>query len=186
MADKKFSELTALTTLDGTEEFALNDSATSKKMTASDLKFEITKWTEVSKGGDESVTSSTTLQDDDHLLFATTSGALYEIELYLIYASPVGGTAPDIKLSMGEDSTDRGVVLANHWSTADAATTTSAKSNITSTIAAGTGTGKRVVLVRGSHLGNGGNFKVQWAQNSSTGSATTVYTGSLLRYRKIV
>jgi hypothetical protein len=142
------------------------------------------EWTTVTKGSDESVSASTTLQDDDALFFTATSGKMYVIELDLIYASPVGAGTPDIKVSFNEDGTVRGNIYAWCISTTNLNGQNSAITNDTPT-PAGTATTDRLFFALGFHCGGGGTFKVRWAQNTSDANATTVRAGSLLRRRQI-
>lgn len=143
-------------------------------------------WYVVAKTADESVTSSTTLQNDDHLFFTATSGASFEFEFSLVYANAAGAT-PDMKVAAGEDATARGAWNRSGIGTSD--TALSSAGHLTDqTDAAGFGTSatKRMAGGVGRHQGAGGTFRILWAQNTSDGTATIVYTGSLLRYRRIV
>lgn len=141
-------------------------------------------FTVVTKGSNESVTSSTTVQNDDELLFTATDGTGYAVDFCLVYAN-AAGTNPDIKFDLGEDSTTRGSFIVDYLSTADTATSTAVVANQTATIAAGTTTTKRVAQGWGWHTGAGGTFRIRWAQNSSNGTATIVYAGSYLRYKAV-
>lgn len=143
-------------------------------------------WIEVYKTANEDVSSSTVVQNDDHLLFATSAGVLYEVEIDLAYSSPVGGATPDLKLDLGEDATARGVFHGVGFSTADAAQDVNALANQSATMTFGTAATIRGARIRGHHAGNGGTFRVRWAQNTSGGNATRVLAGSRLRYRVIV
>ena len=143
---------------------------------------------EVTKTGDESVSSSTVIQDDDELFFTATSGAVYEIEVMLVYASPAGGGTPELKVGFGEDSTARGVFgyPGGIWATNDSAVQgTTILANQTATVATGTATGNRGFKALGVYTGGGGTFRVQWAQNVSGVNATVVRAGSVLRYRLV-
>ena len=141
-------------------------------------------WTVVRKTVDESVTNSNVVQDDNELQFMTVQGTAYEIELLAIYASPA--TQPDIKCELSEDVTARGATMWVGLSTSDAAQTltTTDVGGVTATF--GTATAKRVLRGLAHHVGGGGLLKFRWAQNSANAQSTTVYTGSVLRYRAIV
>jgi hypothetical protein len=147
--------------------------------------------TRVTKAADESVTSSTTIQNDDELFFTTTNGTVYLIEAIIIYASPAGGTNPDIKFAFGEGfaTTDnnRGVLAALYFNTTDTAAqvlgnTNNGSANWSAGTAA-TAPTDRAVYVHGWHVGAGGTFRFVWAQNTSNASATIVRAGSWLQYR---
>ena len=142
-------------------------------------------FTTVTKASDESVSGSTTIQNDDELLFTASSGTPYVVEFAVVYASPVGGTTPDIKLDFGEDTTARGGFTVIYMSTTDAWGTGTPKADRTDTISAGTATTKRVITGRGNYVGAGGTFRIRWAQNTSNANATTVYAGSYLRYKAV-
>lgn len=145
-------------------------------------------WTTLRKSADESVTSSTTLQDDDHMTFTAANGTYYVFEFVIIFASPVGGTTPDLKIAVGESGTTAGVwgALYEDGSGGGAnPTVTGQVTNQTTTIVVATRTTKNVFTGFGTHVGAGGSFKVRWAQNTSDGNATTLYTGSYLRYRTV-
>lgn len=146
-------------------------------------------WTEVIKASDETVSGSTSLQDDNELLFTPASGTFYEVEVDLIYASPVGGSTPDIVVSVGEDATGTrgtfiGYGLNNGESAANA--TVMSSDNTVATVNFGTAAAgaKHLVRLRGWLLGNGGTFKVRWAQRI-VNNTTVVYANSRLRYRSL-
>jgi hypothetical protein len=143
-------------------------------------------WTVVTKASDESVASSTTLQNDDELFFTAVSGGLYDIELYLIYASPAGAGTPDFKVALGEDATTRGVAQFVSLSAADGANTNVFGMNQTGNTTAGTAAANRAIKLWGWYVGNGGTFRLLWAQGTSDVSPTILRAGSLLRYRRIV
>ena len=141
-------------------------------------------WTKVTKTGDESVTSSTTLQTDDHLFFTPTSGTIYEVEVDVFCSS--ASATPDIKVAFGEDTTDRGVWLIKGFSTGDSlVTSTNVLAANNATALFGLASTARLVTIRGWYRGNGAQAGLYWAQNTSNGTASTVLTGSVLRYRAI-
>lgn len=140
---------------------------------------------EVRKAADESVASSTVLQNDDELFFTATTGIAYRIEVYLIYGSPAGAGTPDIKYAFGEDATSRGLMspIALFGTTETPVTAgTVVDTDQTDFNTAGTAAGNRVLCAQGWHVGNGGTFRVLWAQNTSGINATVVRAGSLIRY----
>lgn len=142
-------------------------------------------WTTITKSIDESVSASTTVQADDELFFTATSGKVFEIEGILIYGSPVGAGTPDLKIAAGEDTTIRGELAFFGPSAGDTASALGLSTNASSTIGLGTAAIDRAVKFVGTHLGNGGTFQIQWAQNTSNANAVTVRAGSILRYRVI-
>jgi len=145
-------------------------------------------FTTVTKAADESVASSTAVQNDDELFYTAVSGAFYEVFAYIIYASPLGGPTPDLRVGFGEDgTTSRGLLWAMYWNATDVTTQTLFPTdNSSPALIAGTQNGNRALMVWGQHLGNGGTFRFVWAQNTSNANATTVRAGSQLRYRRVV
>lgn len=144
------------------------------------------QWDDViTKSADEDVSSNTTPQNDDHLFFTTTNNGYYEFEMILIVSSPVGGATPDWKGDFGEDGTFRGYMF-----TAAAATGSLTYTVVSiqqgQTWAIGTGTQAYPHIIRGGFWAGGGTMRLRWAQNTSSGNATRVHQGSLLRYKRII
>lgn len=145
----------------------------------------------VRKTANESVTSSTTLQDDDHLLLSVAANATYLVELMLIYD---GATTGDIKIvfTMPSGATFDG--LPGGVTTGAATQSASVKlAHIQSTEeglgAVGTGAGNRVVAHAIGVLQVGstaGTFRLQWAQLASDVTATTVLANSWMALRRVV
>lgn len=127
----------------------------------------------VRKGSDESVTSSSTVQDDDELVLAVATNSEYfvYVQCYLSSASStpgfkIGFTVPaSASLVWGEDRARNGA--------------TSAAGPITQAIGAGTSlcTGYTGSLTT---AGTSGNLQLQWAQSTSNGTATTLKAGSFM------
>ncbi len=147
----------------------------------------VTDWTVITKASDESVASSTTLQDDDELLFTATSGKAFEFESVILYICPTGAGVPDIKTQYAEDSTTtRGSYTVVGLSTADAQITPTYFATATgSNPTFGTDSTLRMLWFRGTHVGAGGSLKFRWAQNNSNVGSVTVKAGSVLRYRQL-
>jgi hypothetical protein len=141
-------------------------------------------YTVVTKAADESVVSSTVDQNDDELFFTATSGTNYEVDVGLRFASPVGGTTPDLKLDVGEDAANRGFCFGVGMRASDS--TASGLVGFTDQTAtwgfATPGSGDRIAELRCIQLGGGGTFRVRWSQNTSNAGATIVRAGSYLRY----
>ncbi len=145
-------------------------------------------WTTVVKGGDTSVSSNTVVAADPNLVFTAVNGAVYEVQILMVYVSPVGAGTPDMKVAVGEDSVVRGAFnCLGSLTTADAAQANNLNSQQNATpLAFGTAATNRIAFLQGTHNGAGGTFSVLWAQNTSGTNATTVKAGSLLRYRRIL
>jgi hypothetical protein len=166
--------------------FANNDPIELEFTRAGDSGVGGSDWTAtIVKSADESVASSTTLQNDDELFFTAVSGSSYLVELIVIYGSPAGAGGPDIKFGAGEDATTRGILDALLLTTADATFLGVVNANNGSIGSAGTAATDRGLILRGTYLGNGGTFRFVWAQNTSSANATIVRAGSILRYKKL-
>jgi hypothetical protein len=137
----------------------------------------------VVKNYDETVTSSTTLQNDDELFIKLPSNTLFEVQLVLVYSST--SATPDIKVawSASGDYTvfNDGRVFLNYY--AGASTIQMNNYALTSNASAGTAvTGEyphfERILIK---TGDGGcTLQLQWAQNTSNGTATQVDKGSYI------
>ena len=143
------------------------------------------RWTAiVVKPSDESVATSTAMQNDDDFFFATVDLAHYEFEMVILYINTAGSTG-DLKMDFGEDGNNRGAVMCVGINSADAAAVQSAITNQTGTIVLGAATGERTAVLRGAFRGAGGTWRMRWAQNSSSGT-TKVLAGSVFSYRRVV
>lgn len=152
------------------------------------------------KTGDESVTSSTTEQDDDHLFLSVVSGAVYEIEANLWVTGKGTTTQSDFKarftfptpatfnwggagLAAGLNGAASTVGTGN-WG--GFITTTSPTSSLTW----GTpDTNFAVVQLKATldtTAGGSGTLRLQWAQVNSSGTATTLKKLSRLRAQRMV
>jgi hypothetical protein len=143
-----------------------------------------TGFTIVRKPTDESVANSITIQNDDHLFFTAVLNVTYEIEMVVIYSSPVGAGVPDLKMDFGEDATVRGGMVITGYTSTEIYQTTVVTTNQSAT-AVGTAATLRSLVIKGTHVGNGGVFRFRWAQSTSNANNVTVFAGSVLRYRAI-
>jgi len=141
--------------------------------------------TVVRKTADESVTSSTTLQDDDHLLFAVGANEIWSVTAYLRVD---GATAGDFKAAFSAPAAAAGwqaVIGPGTGATTfeDAATNNQAATLGTAPSAGMLGAGNFVLvqviglIVNGA---NAGNVVLQWAQRASSATATRIMTNSFL------
>lgn len=145
----------------------------------------------VRKTADESVTSSTTLQDDNHLTLSVEANAVYQVELVMIYDGEE--TTGDLKVQFVAPASaafSYGTMSAH----SDQASEFDSSMKLTEqTLAAATtygcfGTGVNVfgrafgLLVT---AGTAGTFKLQWAQNGSSATATRLRTNSYLILRRV-
>lgn len=144
----------------------------------------------VRKTGDETVTSNTTVQNDDHLVLAVAANRTYEVSGSIMYADGAGSgrlkagfTAP---ASATFDWLADGLIDTD--TTASAASIWRITNTISDTRNCGTGTTETDVMrIYGLLItsASSGNLQFQWAQVASDGTATTVKTGSWLLARPV-
>jgi hypothetical protein len=147
----------------------------------------------VIKQSDESRNTTTTMTDDGELTFPLDAGTTYFIDSNAVFNS---GATPAFKLSFVYTGTITSVGLSEAGANAKTVTSTTADalsrcwhltgSNLT-TPTVRTRTGSNTASTFGGHHIRGviitntsGNLKIQWAQNVSDGSNTTVHKGSYI------
>lgn len=145
-------------------------------------------WQFVRKTALESVTSSTTLQNDDHLTLAIGANESWIYEFVLLVNS--ASDTPDIKLAVTTPAGANGWFSLVGMSAAVAGT----ESDVRSTTGGLNGTGltlgvtaaETVIVVRAivRTTGTAGSVTLQWAQSTSNGTATTVGQDSHLIGRR--
>lgn len=125
---------------------------------------------------DEAVNANTTLQNDDALAWAVAASGIYDLDLSLVSNS---GTTPDIKWGWTFPAS-----LTMTWQTitTDATSTvvTSGGFIQTTVVATGGTAGEAHTVFRGvvTNSTNAGTLQLQWAQNTSNATNTTVRAGS--------
>ncbi|MDT3395428.1 hypothetical protein RKE29_01975 [Streptomyces sp. B1866] len=139
------------------------------------------------KTADESLSSSTTLQNDDQLAVPVAANALYRVDLFLIYSSDVSA---DFKLDFTTPSgstmrwTPQGP--APSASGTDGSLVFQVRTGSESAVLGGTGSGVAAAAAGSlSTGGTAGTLQVRWAQNSSSVTTTTVRLGSLLTLLRV-
>jgi hypothetical protein len=144
----------------------------------------------VLKTTNESVTSSTTFQNDDHLVLTLGANETWEFEGWIV-ASVGNNNAPDFKYRFVLPAGASIIYNRTHQLT----TASSASEFALVTAASGASSefsidmaSNNVFLVRVRGVvtnGNtAGNLQFQWAQNSSHSTATTVQAGSFIKAGK--
>lgn len=134
------------------------------------------------KASDESVSSSTTLQDDDDLVVSLTVG-LWLFDLWLRCDTDPAGIKFDIVCTSNN--------YAGHWfyQSANAAGSSQYNGSLaiggTAPATANTGDPYLIRIAGWVWLAEEGTLKLQWAQNSSNASATTVDAGSCIHVRRV-
>jgi hypothetical protein len=147
----------------------------------------------VEKTADEPVTSSTTLQNDNDLVVSVVANAKYEI---VLYAAINGAASGDVKLAWTVPASatgqrySTGPAVSSATSTAD--TTVRASSvtdSFTTEINYGVfSVGQQSFIQETLYIttaGTAGNVQLQWAQNASSGTATTVEAGSYMKVTRV-
>jgi hypothetical protein len=142
------------------------------------------------KAADEAVTASATLQDDDDLVLPLEANASYAFDAFFIYDGATGG---DLKVAF---TVPAGATLA--WSGYGQSTGATIASGVINTFAltssgsaAGVGAigaGQKLTVRPQGIVRTGataGNLQVQWAQNASDPTATTMFTDSWLRAQRV-
>lgn len=140
---------------------------------------QLSKVKAVGKTNDESVTASTTLQNDDHLFFIGVPNTLYVVDFYLRAEFHALG---QIKIAIDAPSAD--FISLNAAIIADGVITGQGTANALATAVPLVITSATSGMVQ-AHVGiligaTGGQVVLQWAQNTSNGTATTVKAGSYL------
>lgn len=178
MADTKISALTELTaTPANTDEFAINDGGTSKRLQAQRT------WLTVYKTADEAITSDDTLTDDADLQFPVDANGIYAVFMFIWYETVT--TTPDFKyaFSIPTGAVDSGQIGANNWRT----TSTPCTESPWTTVHTMAGTGDEAFPFVGQFTNgvNAGTLAMKWAQATSDVNATTLKLGSWLMYKKL-
>jgi hypothetical protein len=137
------------------------------------------------KSADESVTSSTTLQDDNDFTFTLGANQTYEVT-GLIKASCSSTGLIKAQFIAPTGSTEFINIFINRSAADDVSFMTSPTTsyNIATTTVSST---TDVIMVHGKvkTSSTAGTFKLQWAQKTSHGTATTFYTDSYLKVTSV-
>ena len=137
----------------------------------------------VLKESNESVTGSTTLQDDNHLSFSVASGEQWYFNFDVVFTTNSNAT-PDIRLAVNSSAATTtctyGVESISHAGNLAGGQATTCN---TAVVVATTATGTKHANVSGTVRGmtGSGTVVLRWAQGTSDGTnATTVVAGSSL------
>jgi hypothetical protein len=153
------------------------------------------------KIADESVTSSTTPQNDDHLFCAGVAGAAYEVYVQLSVTGAGSATVGDVSIQFTFPTSGSGQSLALGYtgltnSVAYGFNTAGSVNNVTfrNTTSPSNGasfgtpsTNFTPIFISGIWVVGtvAGTLQLQWAQRVSSGTATTARTGSLMRLMRL-
>ncbi len=137
------------------------------------------------KTADETVASSTTLQDDNHLLLTVAANEVWQVEyqlrvialtaavgIKLAWTFPTSG-----EVNMGttyEDTTNIASSFTVHATTSPSGVMALGVANVSSDV--------NPITINGFYVGGGtaGTLTLQWAQNTSNATATTLKANSTL------
>jgi hypothetical protein len=144
------------------------------------------------KTGDESVTSSAVLQNDDQLLIVLNSAGTYYVDVYLFVTSAanaagdlsVGFSFPTGTMHFGVHALDSTLASGSNGTmvTAGILSATSGSSSLS----VGASTSVTLVWVHGVFTATAtGTLQFMWAQAASNASATTVRAGSHMTARQV-
>lgn len=144
----------------------------------------------VVKAADQSVTNSTTLVNDTHLIVPVAANEAWIVRYYLFITSPQESdfkAALDVPAAAGKlnfgifgfTSATSGAASTTPWTETDAATVIL---NWGTTTAPGPAAVFAAYFLNGS---NAGNIQLQWAQQAANISPTTVELGSFLIAQRI-
>jgi hypothetical protein len=131
------------------------------------------------KTADESVTSSTTLQDDDHLTVTLKAGRKYAFRFFCMTNPTLTAGGMDIDLNGTATHTNiRGRVL-KFYDDGTSAWQEFTAASAEMTLAAGAGL-DHFVIEGTTEVNAAGTFLLRWAQNTSDATASTIKRGSYL------
>jgi hypothetical protein len=149
-------------------------------------------WQYVRKASGETVTGSDSLQNDDALLFAIGANETWEFEFVLSVSS--SSDTPDIKVAITGPTACAGM-WGSHGPASNYVSGTNVYNSFTKTVwdaSSFAGHGIRngvpvMVTIKGlaRNGANAGNIQLQWAQNTSNGTGTTVDADSYLIARRV-
>jgi hypothetical protein len=136
----------------------------------------------VVKSADENLASSTTLQDDNHLVHAVGTNETWATRFILKVGQTL--TATGIKVAVTVPAGSSILVLASFIDSSGASRSGTANSSggaidFTTGVIAGND-GVVTIDVSTVTAGTSGNVQLQWAQSTSVGTQLTVYAGSQL------
>jgi hypothetical protein len=135
----------------------------------------------VRKPSDESLASSTTLQDDDHLQLTVAANDAWYCRYVLLADVPV---TPDIKIAFTFPASGR-VAFQSSWFATDGTVTLGrwgGTTTPTAAVAASGNTNQESLIIEGLFVNSStaGTLILQWAQNTSDASAVVMKTHSTL------
>lgn len=144
------------------------------------------QWTTIFKTSNQTKTSDSSLATDNTLSVALSAGKLYTIRLRVFYTAH---STPDFKYQMNFSGTVNRVTMVRHSLPPNSATLAvgvgEAFDSGDVSITATTGHDGWLYAEFSIDVNTAGDFRFQWAQNTSDVNATTVYAGSTIEYRQL-
>ena len=142
------------------------------------------------KTANQSVTNSTTIQDDTHLQLSVAASAVYRLEGLLIFN---GASGANIRIGWsaptGSTLDWTGAGQNTSASTTSGSIITNAQTISSTAYGLGTiGTGTNMIaIIRGLLItsSTSGTFKLEWAQNSANATATTMVQNSNISLQRV-
>lgn len=142
-------------------------------------------WTQLVKSADFARSSNTTLASDADLIFAMAANTTYLIDLKLFISAP---TTPGYKIGITGPSSPTALMCLGRETDSAPSTTVLGVTSYTTVRSVSPAANREICVELSLRIVNGanaGSFAVQFAQNASNATASTLYKGSMLRYRAI-
>lgn len=139
------------------------------------------------KTADESVTSSTVLQDDDHLTFQIGANEEWTANFFLDVGAALATTGIKVAVTVPSGATLNAIATAKSWGGADRRTTTSGTA-LDFTVGGIWTFNDPAFIPLSAWILNGstiGSVTLQFAQSTSNGTAVTVRKGSFLQATRV-
>ncbi|GIH91931.1 hypothetical protein ACFFMN_34010 [Planobispora siamensis] len=169
----------------------LKDFTHLERLSAADMNRYFMQQAHVIKGSDESLASSTTLQNDNELLLPVAAGTSYWVQGFIIYSALA---AADLKISFAGpagSTFDYVSDAVGSGATAGVSTVSRSLQSLGSAPAPGgigSGLGNALAFLPKGVMtvgGTAGNLQLQWAQLAASATATVVHARSVLIIRRL-
>jgi hypothetical protein len=135
----------------------------------------------VTKTANESVSQSITLQDDDHLQYALTSGRAYLIKMYLLVSTKTSSNADGgLRLAFAGNTNGYARVYVGTGVTTDVLCNDSANFQLAGNDSLQIGVVRIMQIDIPLRMTANFTFKLRWAQASNTVSSSTIYKNSYM------
>jgi hypothetical protein len=143
-----------------------------------------TTW--ISKSANETVTNSTSIQNDNDFAFTVASGAFYTLEGYLVVDGAVGG---DLKMdfTLPAGATMHWTNFGNNTGGVTQYNIATQAASVARAVSGNGGTASASLQPKGyvNIGGTAGTLQFRWAQNTLSGTASTIYASSWMKLTRI-